>query len=212
MHTSNSFKGKVKKLRTLFESSKPSGRTPDETQSPQSQSSSRLKPAKSVDPIFNLDSSIRLPGTEDRIVLYFTSLRGIRRTFEDCYSVRMIFRGFRVWVDERDISMDLAYKKELQSVLGDKNVSLPQVFFGGKYLGGADVIKQLCETGELAKLLAKYPKMAPGFVCDYCGDVRFVPCTNCSGSRKVFDEDEGELKRCLECNENGLIRCPDCCS
>ncbi|OMP00913.1 hypothetical protein CCACVL1_03255 [Corchorus capsularis] len=31
------------------------------------------------------------------------------------------------------------------------------------------------------------------------------------GSRKVFDEDEGLLKRCLECNENGLIRCPECC-
>jgi hypothetical protein len=28
----------------------------------------------------------------------------------------------------------------------------------------------------------------------------------------LFDEDEGVLKRCLECNENGLIRCPDCCS
>ncbi|KAF5733630.1 Glutaredoxin family protein [Tripterygium wilfordii] len=31
-----------------------------------------------------------------------------------------------------------------------------------------------------------------GFVCEACGDVRFVvPCKNCSGSRKVCDEDEG---------------------
>ena len=52
----------------------------------------------------------------------------------------------------------------------------------------------------------------PGLVCGSCGDVRFVPCGNCSGSRKVFDEEEEVLKRCLECNENGLIRCPDCCS
>lgn len=200
MPTSNSFKGKVKKLRDLFESAKSPSRSPNESPT---QLPSRLKPTK----------SIRLPGTDDRIVVYFTSLRGIRRTFEDCYAVRMIFRGFRVWVDERDISMDLAYKKELQSVLGnEKPVSLPQVFVGGKYIGGADVIRQLYETGELMKILSGYPKMAPGFVCEFCGDVRFMPCTNCSGSKKVFDEDEGELKRCLECNENGLIRCPHCCS
>ncbi|GFZ14464.1 glutaredoxin family protein [Actinidia rufa] len=31
-------------------------------------------------------------------------------------------------------------------------------------------------------------------------------------SRKIYDEDDDQLKRCLECNENGLIRCPTCCS
>ncbi|KAM2791578.1 hypothetical protein PS2_003347 [Malus domestica] len=31
--------------------------------------------------------SIRLPGTDNRIVVYFTSLRGVRRTYEDCYAV-----------------------------------------------------------------------------------------------------------------------------
>ena len=54
-----------------------------------------------------------LAGTEDRLVMYFTSLRRIRWTYEDCYSVRMIFRGFWVWVDERDLSLDSAYRKEL---------------------------------------------------------------------------------------------------
>ncbi|XVE86160.1 hypothetical protein DITRI_Ditri18aG0013600 [Diplodiscus trichospermus] len=139
-------------------------------------------------------------------------LRGIRRTYEDCYAVRMIFKGFRVWVDERDVSMDAAYRKELQSVFKQKNVSLPQVFIKGKYVGGADVIKSMFEVGELAKILDGIPRIQPGFVCEGCGDARFVPCGNCSGSRKMFDEDEGLLKRCLECNENGLIRCPDCCS
>ncbi|KAJ6704814.1 GLUTAREDOXIN DOMAIN-CONTAINING CYSTEINE-RICH PROTEIN CG12206-RELATED [Salix purpurea] len=194
-----SMKGKVKKLRSLFESPKPN---PNELQI---QATKKLQSVKSMGPEYNRlpalgfinDSRIRLPGTEDRIVVYLTSLRGIRRTYEDCYAVRMIFRGFRVWIDERDISMDSAYKKELQSVLGEKNASLPQVFIRGNHVGGAEVIKQMFETGE----------MAMG-----CGDVRFVPCGNCSGSRKLFDEDEGVLKRCLECNENGLIRCPDCCS
>lgn len=202
LSASNSIKGKVRQLRNFFESPK----------SPE-QPKSKLKPvAKSVEPVPDVPETVRLPGTEDRIVVYFTSLRGVRRTYEDCYAVRMIFRGFRVWVDERDVSMDSAYRKELQSVLGEKNVTLPQVFIRGKYLGGAETIKQMFETGELAKILKGFPIQQPGFVCDRCGDVRFVPCGNCDGSRKVFDEEEERVKRCLECNENGLIRCPNCCS
>ncbi|XP_062087252.1 uncharacterized protein At5g39865 [Humulus lupulus] len=215
--TSNSIKGKVKKLCSIFETtSKPALTAPPSPsdEQPNSQIQSKLKPSKSIGSDYRLSplnsSTLRLPGTEDRIVVYLTSLRGIRRTYEDCYAVRMIFRGFRVWVDERDISMDSAYRKELQSVLGDKNVGLPQIFIRGSYVGGAEVIKQLFETGELAKILEGFPVRAPGYRCDSCGDVRFVPCLNCSGSRKVFDEDEEVLKRCLECNENGLIRCPDC--
>ncbi|KAG2687300.1 hypothetical protein I3760_09G045100 [Carya illinoinensis] len=154
----------------------------------------------------------RLQGCEDRIVIYFTSLRGIRKTYEDCCSVRMIFRGFRVPVDERDISMDSEYRKELQRALSGKAVSLPQVFIRGKYVGGAEEVKQLNEVGELAKLLEGFPIRDPAFVCKGCGDARFVPCPNCNGSRKVFEEEEGGLRRCPDCNENGLIRCPGCCS
>ncbi|KAG9443682.1 hypothetical protein H6P81_015022 [Aristolochia fimbriata] len=157
------------------------------------------------------ESKAELPGTENRIVLYFTSLRGIRRTYEDCCAVRTIFAGFRVPVDERDISMDSTYRKELQSVLGQKTVSLPQVFIRGKHIGGAEEMKQLHETGELAKLLQGFPVRRPGFACESCADVRFVPCPNCNGSRKIFIEEEGQLRRCPECNENGLVRCPYCC-
>uniref|UniRef100_A0A5B7A1Q1 Glutaredoxin domain-containing protein n=1 Tax=Davidia involucrata TaxID=16924 RepID=A0A5B7A1Q1_DAVIN len=153
-----------------------------------------------------------LAGTEDRIVLYYTSLRGIRRTYEDCCAVLNIFRGFRVYVDERDISMDSTYRKELQSTLGGKVVTLPQVFIRGKYIGGADEVKQLHEVGELAMLLEGFPLRDCGTVCESCGDARFVPCPNCNGSRKVFEEEEGKLRRCSDCNENGLIRCPICCS
>ncbi|XP_060177407.1 uncharacterized protein At5g39865-like [Lycium barbarum] len=160
-----------------------------------------------------LDSSNAslLKGSEDKIVLYFTSLRGIRKTYEECCTVRMIFKGFRVCVDERDVSMDSSYRKELQSVLEGKMVNLPQVFIGGKYVGGAEEIKQLHEAGELAKLVEGFAVKKSGFVCESCGDARFVPCPNCSGSRKVFEEEEGKLRRCPNCNENGLIRCPGCC-
>lgn len=53
----------------------------------------------------------------------------------------------------------------------------------------------------------------PSEPCGGCGGVRFVPCDACSGSCKVFvadDEDGGAFRRCPECNENGLVRCPVC--
>lgn len=108
--------------------------------------------------------------------------------------------------------MDVAYRTELQKVLGENNnnVSLPQVFIKGKYIGGADLIKQLLEVGELSKLIKGLPLRAMN-PCEACDDVRFQPCTNCNGSRKVFDEEEEQPKRCTECNENGLVRCPLCC-
>ncbi|CAN4109208.1 unnamed protein product [Withania somnifera] len=157
------------------------------------------------------DNDVHLKGTEDKIVLYFTSLRGIRKTYEECCTVRTIFRGFWVCVDERDVSMDSSYRKELQSVLEGKMVSLPQVFIGGKHVGGAEEIKQLHEAGELAKLVEGFAVKHSDFACESCGDARFVPCPNCSGSRKVFEEEEGKLRRCPSCNENGLIRCHGCC-
>ncbi|KAE8709217.1 SINA-like family protein [Hibiscus syriacus] len=207
----DSVKGKVKKLCSLFESGKDSSSSSNLPSPKEPASKPVLRPTKSMISSGFINPSIRLPGTEDRIVVYLTSLRGIRRTYEDCYAVMMIFRGFRLWVDERDISMDAAYKKELQSILKVKKVTLPQVFIKGKYVGGADVIKSMFEMGELAKVLDDFPRRKPGFACNACGDVRFVPCGNCSGSRKLFDHDEGLIKRCFECNENGLIRCPSCC-
>ncbi|KAL9233813.1 hypothetical protein vseg_008761 [Gypsophila vaccaria] len=231
----SSFKGKVKQLRTLFETPKTLNYSSINEEDELGQTTTttkatpynhlqhhgafaRLRPLKSISTDFKdswsiLDASmIRFPGTEDRVVVYFTSLRGIRRTFEDCYAVRMIFRGFHVFVDERDVSMDIAYRKELEALLKDeKNVSLPQVFIKGKYVGGVDIIRQLNETGDLRKILQVLPVKDRRFVCEACGDMRFMPCSNCSGSRKLFDEDEGVVKRCLVCNENGLIRCPQCC-
>ncbi|KAH6803437.1 Glutaredoxin family protein [Perilla frutescens var. frutescens] len=214
----NSLKGKVRKLCSIFESPKPPSPPPTPQFSPPSKPSKLLLtaadssnfPPKSI-PSPVADSPFRLPGTEDRVVIYFTSLRGIRKTFHDCHSIRMTFRGFRVNLDERDISMDVAYRKELQRVLGESHISLPQVFIKGKYIGSADVIRQLLEAGELLRLIKGLP-LRPANPCDGCDDMRFVPCTNCNGSRKVFDEDDEQRKRCTECNENGLVRCPLCCS
>ncbi|CAH9127576.1 unnamed protein product [Cuscuta epithymum] len=150
---------------------------------------------------------------DDRIVVYYTSLRGIRKTFEDCCDVRMILRGFRVSVDEKDVSMDSSYRKELQGVMGGegKDLSLPQVFIRGRHIGGANEIKQLNEAGELGELMKGLPLKQEGVLfCGSCGDARFVPCPSCNGSRKVFKNEESRLRRCQNCNENGLVRCPVC--
>ncbi|KAI3408791.1 Glutaredoxin domain-containing protein [Psidium guajava] len=151
-------------------------------------------------------------GKEDRVVLYFTSLRGIRQTYEDCRAVRMIFRALRAALDERDISMDSSYRKELQGKLKGKALSLPQVFIRGNHIGGAEEIRQLNENGELAKLLEGLDASDLEFICKTCGEARFVPCPSCSGSRKVFDKGDERFRRCMDCNENGLIHCPGCCS
>ncbi|XP_057981036.1 uncharacterized protein At5g39865-like [Malania oleifera] len=149
------------------------------------------------------------PNSENRIVLYFTSLRVVRKTFEDCRAVRSILLGFRVSIDERDLSMDARFLDELQGIMGpNKKLTLPRVFIGGRYFGGAEEIGRLHETGELKRLIQGLP-LAEAGVCGTCGGHRFVLCEECSGSHKVFVEKSG-FKACRACNENGLIRCPSC--
>ncbi|KAJ0259397.1 F132 [Hirschfeldia incana] len=149
---------------------------------------------------------------KNKIVLYFTSLRGIRKTYEDCCYVRTVLRGFQVAVEERDISMDSEYRKEVQILLGEeKPVCLPQVFIRGVHVGGVEEIKRLNDGGELGEMLRGFPVCESVGACDCCGDARFVPCGSCGGSTKVFEEQEDGFKRCNGCNENGLVRCNKCC-
>ncbi|XVF20353.1 hypothetical protein REPUB_Repub11eG0190900 [Reevesia pubescens] len=154
------------------------------------------------------DRSISIPGADKRIVVYFTSLRVVRSTFEDCKTVRSILRGFRVSIDERDLSMDSGFLNELKGILGQRKLTLPRVFIGWRYMGGAEEIKQLHETGELKKFVEGLPAAEPG-TCDVCGGYRFVLCNECNGSRKLYTEKSG-FKTCTACNENGLTRCPSC--
>ncbi|XP_039855127.1 uncharacterized protein At5g39865-like [Panicum virgatum] len=157
------------------------------------------------------------------VLLYFTSLRSVRRTFEDCRAVRAILRCYRVRLDERDVSMHAAFKSELRGLLlaagggSFEGPALPRVFVGGRRdLGGAEDVRALNETGPGATPAAAG---RPGHVvaaCAACGEARFVPCGTCHGSCKVFVGDEGCrfagcFRRCPDCNENGLIRCPLCC-
>ncbi|XP_061347210.1 uncharacterized protein At5g39865-like [Gastrolobium bilobum] len=165
-------------------------------------------PSPSPSPTPAPSPPIHFPGTEQRVVVYFTSLRVVRPTFEDCRSVRSILSGFRVQIDERDVSMDSGFLSELNRVMGRTGLTLPRVFIGGRYVGGAEEVRQLNEVGELKKLLEGLPAADPG-ECHVCGDYRFILCDECNGSRKVYTEKSG-FKACNACNELGLIRCPSC--
>ncbi|CAL0307732.1 unnamed protein product [Lupinus luteus] len=156
------------------------------------------------------DLTRSIPGTEQRVVVYYTSLRVVRSTYDACKSVFSILSGFRVTVDDRDVSVDSGFSAELNRIMGQTGFTLPRVFIGGRYIGGAEEVKQLNEIGELKKMIEKLP-VADLSECHVCGGHRFVPCNECDGSRKVYTEKIG-FKTCNNCNENGLLRCPSCFS
>ncbi|KAK6944134.1 Glutaredoxin [Dillenia turbinata] len=154
------------------------------------------------------------PDGNEVVILYITSLRGIRKTFEDCNSIRFLLKSFRILFYERDVSMHLEFKEELRRIMGGRIV-LPRLFIKGRHIGGADEVIGMHEQGKLRKLLEGIPiDPSSGRPCSGCAGVWFVVCSNCSGSRKVVASAETGVDlftKCLQCNENGLIKCPVCC-
>ncbi|KAL4576698.1 hypothetical protein LXL04_012796 [Taraxacum kok-saghyz] len=150
------------------------------------------------------------PGGRNSVILYTTGFRSIRKTFEDCSSIRFLLESFRVLYEERDLSMHLDFRDELWRILGGK-VTPPRLFISGRYIGGAEEVLRLHEQGKFRPLLAETPLNTSEGPCEGCGGVRFVVCCKCNGSRKVDFDDGGLPEKCKACNENGLIRCPVCC-
>ncbi|KAL7862992.1 hypothetical protein SRHO_G00119760 [Serrasalmus rhombeus] len=151
-----------------------------------------------------------------RIVIYTTSFRVVRTTFERCELVRKIFQNHRVKFMEKNIALDSEYGKELETRcrrVGEPP-SLPVVFIDGHYLGGAEKILGMNESGELQDLLTKIERVQHPHTCQTCGGFAFVPCSMCHGSkmsifRNCFTDSFKALK-CTACNENGLQPCPSC--
>jgi glutaredoxin domain-containing cysteine-rich protein 1 len=155
-------------------------------------------------------------------VLYTTTLRALRDTFEACNAVRAALHSHGVAFRERDLSMDRGFRDELRALLPlPLPMSLPRLFVRGRHLGGAEEVLRMDEEGALGPLLDGLPRARPGGrCCDGCGGMRFLPCFDCSGSRKVVvagagvvakgRRERGVLMRCGECNENGLVLCPIC--
>ncbi|KAM2035461.1 hypothetical protein EV2_039447 [Malus domestica] len=159
------------------------------------------------------------PGGAESVVVYTTSLRGVRRTFEDCSKVKGIMEGHRIVYDERDVALHGEFLGELKGLLGGgssgsdgNNVSVPRVFVKGRYIGGVDEMVELNESGVLGRMvkLARVERGVGWKVCEGCGGARFVPCLECGGSCKVVVGEKRE--RCPKCNENGLVHCVACWS
>ncbi|KAD7479864.1 hypothetical protein R6Q59_008705 [Mikania micrantha] len=160
-------------------------------------------------PLSNFEK-ISPPGGSDSVILYTTGLRSVRKTFEDCSSIRFLLESFKVLYHERDLSMHLDFRDELWRILGGKVVP-PKLFIKGRYIGGAEEVLRLHEQGKFRPLFAGIPVKTWDGPCEGCAGIRFVVCFSCSGSRKV-DSGDGRLpEKCMECNENGLIICPFCC-
>ncbi|KAJ0027278.1 hypothetical protein Pint_36030 [Pistacia integerrima] len=149
------------------------------------------------------------PGGENAVVIYTTTLRGIRKTFEECNNVRSIIESHQIQMFERDISMDSGFKEELRTLMETIEVKVPLVFVKGRLVGGVDEVVKMEEEGKLGILFEGIPKAMGG--CEGCGGVRFVMCMECNGSCKIMDEEQKKMVRCGECNENGLLQCPICC-
>ncbi|KAL4296632.1 hypothetical protein GQ457_12G011730 [Hibiscus cannabinus] len=147
-------------------------------------------------------------GGENAVVVYSTTLGGIRKTFEECNRVRSIIKAYRIQISERDVSMDSGFKEELRRLTGTREVRVPLVFVKGRLIGGVEEIGKLEEEGKLEMLFEGIPVAVPW--CKGCGGVRFVMCKQCNGSCKVLGRDLKKM-RCGDCNENGLIQCPICC-
>jgi glutaredoxin domain-containing cysteine-rich protein 1 len=147
------------------------------------------------------------PRGEGKVVLYFTSLSVIRKTFEDSRKLNLIMKAFRIYVDERDVWMHSRYREELTEVLGAQ-LPVPRLFILGRYIGGVEEVDQLNEDGILAKMIEGLPIKGKR-ECDDCGGYRFKLCITCSGSRKIVSE-ENMIEQCQDCNDIGLIMCPSC--
>ncbi|TKS72124.1 Glutaredoxin domain-containing cysteine-rich protein 1 [Collichthys lucidus] len=161
-------------------------------------------------------NSMELAVEFGRIVIYTTSFRVVRTTFERCELVRKIFQNHRVKFVEKNIALDCEYGKELEERckrVGEPP-SLPVVFIDGHYLGGAEKILGMNESGELQDLLTKIERVQHPQTCQTCGGFAFIPCPTCHGSKmSVFRNcftDSFKALRCTSCNENGLQPCGSC--
>ncbi|XP_004503597.1 uncharacterized protein [Cicer arietinum] len=159
------------------------------------------------------------PGGNDAVVIYTTSLGGVRKTFDDCNRARDLLENQRVIFDERDVALHGEFLKEVKELLLTEEeielgngVVLPRVFVKGRYLGGLKELVELNETGRLGRILnaTRVERGVGRQGCGGCGGVRFVPCLDCGGSCKMVLNNTHQVQRCLKCNENGLVHCPAC--
>eukprot|EP01147_Barroeca_monosierra_P003330 gene3330-6014_t len=140
----------------------------------------------------------------NQIVIYVTSVAGVRSTYDACQHMLRLHITDDVIISER-------FALELRERLPTSD-QVPQAFVNFFHLGGLERVIQLNETGELKKMLINFEDRTEN--CQNCGGKGFIPCSWCFGSKKSISNKfaEGYIRnlKCTVCNENGLQRCPSC--
>ncbi|CAA6667122.1 unnamed protein product [Spirodela intermedia] len=134
-----------------------------------------------------------MPGREKAAVLYITSLGGVRKTFEDCNSMRLLLESLGMRFYERDVSRHLAYREELRRALG----------------GPARPRRRRLGAAAAAPRGTAHLRQRRRRPCGGCGGFRFSVCPRCGGGggRRWRCRRGG---RCTGCNGNGLVVCGLC--
>ncbi|EDW07989.2 uncharacterized protein Dmoj_GI14338 [Drosophila mojavensis] len=149
-----------------------------------------------------------------KVVLYTTSMGIIRETYAKCANVKQILRTLLVKFEERDVFMSIEYQQEMRERMHHETIRVPQLFVEGQHIGDADTVERLNESGELRQLLRPYKSLATAYTCQTCGGYRLLPCPSCSGSKKSVHRNhftaEFVALKCMNCDEVGLIKCPNC--
>ncbi|KAK9170399.1 hypothetical protein Syun_002539 [Stephania yunnanensis] len=98
------------------------------------------------------------PGGENVVVMYTTTLRGIRKTYEDCNRLRSLIESHDVYTIERDVSMDSGFREELRALMGEERseIRLPVVFVKGRLIGGVEELVKIEEEGKLGGLFGGF--------------------------------------------------------
>jgi len=152
-----------------------------------------------------------------KLVMYTTTNTVIRKTFDVCSSLLKLFEIMRLKVYRKDVYMDEKLIGELKERAPEAEI--PCVFVNGNFLGGADLVLEMNETGKLKEILKGF-EVQPMDGCKGCGGAGFITCNWCQGSGKSvknpFHGHQGAevgmtaVLKCTVCNENGLQRCPVC--
>ncbi|KAJ8944009.1 hypothetical protein NQ318_021724 [Aromia moschata] len=83
------------------------------------------------------------------------TVRGVKNRVREGIATFLLINSDEKF-EERDVFMNSEYQTEIKQRMQCNNVLVPQVFADGHYIGDADVLERLNETGELRKLLRPF--------------------------------------------------------
>uniref|UniRef100_A0ABD2W8A5 Glutaredoxin domain-containing protein n=1 Tax=Trichogramma kaykai TaxID=54128 RepID=A0ABD2W8A5_9HYME len=150
-----------------------------------------------------------------KVVFFTTSGSIIRSTSNRCQSIKKILDTHMAKYEVRDLNFSSENQKELKERMRCNAITVPQLFIDGEYIGDANTVERLNETGELRQMLKPYKSLDVCNTCQACGGYRLLPCPVCNGSKKSVHRNDFTAEfvalKCMNCDEVGLVRCQYCC-